>query len=91
MEEIAKKLARELGLSVDTILNTYKAYWAFIREKIRELPLKKNLTEEEFARLRTNFNLPSMGKLSCTYDDWEKKHNKVIEGYNEECNEHYKD
>ena len=30
--------------------------------------LKENLNEEDFAKLRTNFNIPSIGKLTCTYD-----------------------
>jgi hypothetical protein len=89
MEEIAKKLASELGLSVEAVINAYKAYWAFIREKIKELPLKKNLSEEDFNYLKTNFNLPSMGKLNCTYDDWERKHSKVNSEYYEDVDEYY--
>jgi hypothetical protein len=30
------------------------------------LPLKEDLTDEEFNELRTNFNIPSLGKLHCT-------------------------
>lgn len=70
MQEIIDKIAKELGLSKEAVENAYKAYWRFIREKITELPLKKNLSEDEFNKLRTNFNLPSLGKLSCNYDRW---------------------
>lgn len=72
MENIFEKLANELNLSKETVENTYKAYWKFIREKITSLVLKKNMTKEDFSKLKTNFNLPSLGKLSCTYDRWEK-------------------
>lgn len=72
MENIFEKLANELNLSKETVENTYKAYWKFIREKITSLVLKKNMTKEDFNKLKTNFNLPSLGKLSCTYDRWEK-------------------
>ena len=71
MENIFEKLANELNLSKETVENTYKAYWKFIREKITSLVLKKNMTKEDFNKLKTNFNLPSLGKLSCTYDRWE--------------------
>lgn len=45
----------------------YSSYWKFIRSKIIDLPLKENLTKEEFEKLKVNFNLPSLGKLNCTY------------------------
>ena len=72
MQEIIKRVAAKLGLSEQVVEKTYKAYWLFIRKTIGDLPLKDNLTEEEFNKLRTNFNLPSLGKLTCTYDRWER-------------------
>ena len=27
-----------------------------------------NLNEEDFAKLKTNYNIPSLGKLTCTYE-----------------------
>jgi hypothetical protein len=39
----------------------------FIREKIEALPLKESLDESGFQELRTNFNLPSLGKLYTTF------------------------
>lgn len=46
----------------------YESYWLFIRENIKALPLKEDLSEEEFKELKTNFNIPSLGKLTCTYE-----------------------
>lgn len=46
----------------------YRSYWKSIRDTIQELSLKDDISEEEFQKLRTNFNIPSLGKLSCTYD-----------------------
>lgn len=31
------------------------------------LPLKEDISEEEFSKLRTNFNIPALGKFNCTY------------------------
>ena len=31
-----------------------------------------NLSEEEFNKLKTNFNIVSLGKLSCTYDRYKR-------------------
>lgn len=92
MQEIISKLAKELGLSASAVENAYKSYWLFIREKIKSLPLKKNMTEDEFDSLKTNFNLPSMGKLNCTYDRWKRLHDhKRFIDEDDECEEYYTD
>lgn len=75
MQETIKKLAESLGLSEEAVRNAYKAYWRFIREKIIGLNLKKNISEDEYNKLKTSFNLPSLGKLSCPYDRWERIRN----------------
>lgn len=66
--EIIKQVSEELGIPVKVVDTAYKSYWKFIKQTIQALPLKCDLTEEEFMELRTNFNIPSLGKLTCTYD-----------------------
>lgn len=65
--EIVNKVSGDTGLSPDTVDKTYKAFWKYIRDTIQELPLKEDMSEEEFLMLRPNFNIPSLGKLTCTY------------------------
>ena len=80
MQQTIDRLSRELNLPTDVVVKSYKAYWLFIRQTIEELPLKKDMDEETFSRLRTNFNIPNLGKLACTYERYigiKKKH-KVI-------------
>ena len=67
-KEIYEKVARDLELPTEVVKTAYNLYWRFIRDTIESLPLKDSLSEEEFNSLRTNFNIPSLGKLSCTYD-----------------------
>lgn len=67
-EDILNKVATDLNIPVEIVRLAYKSYWKFIRQTIQFLPLKDNLSEEEFSKLRTNFNIPSLGKLSCTFD-----------------------
>lgn len=67
-KSIIKKVSEELNLPLEVVDKAYKAYWVFIKDTINSLPLKENINEEEFTKLRTNFNIPSLGKLSCTYD-----------------------
>lgn len=66
--EAIKQVSIELGLPPQVVKEAYESYWTFIRNNIKALPLKEDLSREEFDKLRTNFNLPSLGKLSCTYD-----------------------
>lgn len=67
-EEIIDKVSNELGIPVNVVKLAYESYWKYIRECITELPLSKELNEEDFNKLKTNFNIPSLGKLSLTYD-----------------------
>lgn len=79
-DEIVSKVASELGLPKMLVLRTYRAYWKSIREHIKELPLKEDLTDEEFSALRPNVNIPSIGKLHVTLDRYKrmKKVNECI-------------
>ena len=80
MQWTINKLSRELNLSTDVVVNTYKAYWLYIRQTIESFPLKENLSKSELQSIRTNFNIPNLGKLVCTYDRYlgVKKRQKVI-------------
>ena len=66
--DIVSKVSEELNLPKDVVDKTYKAFWLFINQSIQSLPLKESLNEEDFAKLRTNFNIPSLGKLCVTWD-----------------------
>lgn len=67
-EQIIDAVAKELNLEPILVKETYKAYWQFVRDTIQKLPLKENIEEQEFLKLQTNFNIPSLGKLTCTRD-----------------------
>lgn len=79
-QEILKKVAIELNLPVEVVKLAYESHWAFIRETITSLPLKDSLNEEDFSKLRTNFNIPSIGKMSVTWERYlgKKKQWEVI-------------
>ena len=72
MQNLYKKVAEELNIPVEVVKLAYTSYWKFIKNTIQELPLKEDLSEEEFNKLRTNFNIVSLGKLSCNYDRYKK-------------------
>ena len=74
--EIISKVAADNNLPVRLVDRTYRAYWKAIRKYITALPLKEDLSDEEFLKLRPNINLPSLGKLNVTLDRYHgmKKH-----------------
>ena len=71
-KEIVSKVSGEIGLPVRLIDKTYRAYWRAIREHITSLPLKEDLTDEEFMKLQPNVNIPSIGKLHVTLDRYRR-------------------
>ncbi len=66
--DIVNVVSSEMNIPKEVVDKAYKSYWEFIKNTIQALPLKDDINEEEFSKLRTNFNIPSIGKLSCTYD-----------------------
>ena len=66
--DIISKVSQEMSLLPEVVDTAYKSYWKFIKQTIQSLPLKDNISEEDFTKLRTNFNIPSLGKLTCTFD-----------------------
>ena len=66
--DIIGKVSQEMDITPEVVDTAYKSYWKFIKQTIQSLPLKDDISEEEFAKLRTNFNIPSLGKLTCTFD-----------------------
>jgi hypothetical protein len=88
--EIIHKVSEDTNLPPEIVYKAYRAYWLFIRNSIQELPLKDDLTEIEFLQLKTNFNIPSLGKLSCTYPRYlaiKEKFNNIRKLRNEEAKE----
>ena len=80
-KEIIKQVAKDNGLTQDFVNKVYRGYWKAIREYIIALPLKQDLTDEEFLKLRPNVNIPSIGKLYVNLDRYKvvkRKHKKLI-------------
>jgi len=87
-ERVIAKVADTVGLDKDLVNKVYRAYWKAVKEHIEELPLKEDLSEEDFNKLRPNVNIPSLGKLYVTYDRYKriKKQNLIINEFKEKKN-----
>ena len=86
--EIYTKVADELNLPIEVVIEAYKSYWKFIKETIQILPLKDIQNEREFTQLRTSFNIPSLGKLGITLDKFlkMKRCNKIVKKIKDDKN-----
>lgn len=71
-DDAVAQVAESLGLSKSYVDKVYKAYWRVIKEHISALPLKEDLTDEEFNKLQPNVNIPSIGKLYVTLENYKK-------------------
>ena len=67
-KEIIQTVSKKLNIPYEVVNKAYSSYWEFVKTTIEKLPLKDDLSEEQFSQLRTNFNVPSLGKLNCTYE-----------------------
>lgn len=74
-KQIIEQVAKELDLPETLVLNTYKSYWKTIKQIIENQDIKSldnNLiTEQQFNDKVVNINIPSIGKLYCTYDSYQ--------------------
>ena len=70
--EIITKVANDNGIPVELAQKVYKIYWYTIRQIVQELPLKEDITEEDFCKLRPNINIPSLGKFFVLYPKYVK-------------------
>ena len=71
-EDIITEVSRKLDLPRELVEKTYKAYWKGVREHIASLPLKQDLSDEDFLKLQPNVNIPSIGKLYVTLDRYQR-------------------
>lgn len=93
-EEIIADVSVKLDLPKGLVDKTYKAYWKAIKEHIASLPLKEDLTDEEFMKLQPNVNIPSIGKLYVTqnrYKGVKNKYNRLIKDKQDKDVTHNKD
>lgn len=71
-KEIIAQVSKDTGIPQKIVDRTYKSYWKVIKEYMRSLPLKEDLTDEEFLKLKPNINIPSIGKFHVTLERYKR-------------------
>lgn len=62
-----RELAKKYDCTIEEIEAVVKSPLEFMRETCRDLDLPGDLTREEFDKLKTNFNIPCIGKLYASF------------------------
>ena len=88
-DEIFQQVADEMNLEKKVVSTAYLISWKFVKEKIEALPLKEDLTREEFRKLRTTFKIPHFGNLYLKEDYffWKKNNYKKYNSSKNKSNE----
>tara|TARA_R110002051_G_scaffold200850_2_gene267621 strand:- start:1336 stop:1599 length:264 start_codon:yes stop_codon:yes gene_type:complete len=63
----AKEIAEKHNITLEEVKKVIESPYSFIRKKTKEISLQKNLSEEEFNSMKTNFNIPCLCKLYASY------------------------
>jgi hypothetical protein len=72
-----EKIATKHNIDVEEVKAVIDSIYVFMREKITEINFaEKELTKEEFSNIKTNFNIPCIGKFVAVYYAY-KKINKI--------------
>jgi hypothetical protein len=87
--DAVQQVAEKLGIPYDVAQKAYGSAWEFIKLKMQEIPLRDNLTEEEFDKYRPNFNIPELGKFVVTWDKYQrvKRRMEYVKKLKEEQND----
>ena len=67
LTKIFKDIAKEYNITLEEVENIHESQWCFVRETLDQLDLQSVETEEEFEKLKTNFNIPALGKFYVTF------------------------
>lgn len=83
VQSIIDTLAEEMNIPKEVVTIVYRSQWEFIRNTLKTYPKFNNIdTEEEFNNYRTNFNIPSIGKIFTTWDKVQQKKKQIIRKQN---------
>ena len=77
-DKVFKEVADSLGFDEGVVKDVFMITWEFIKSKTEELPLKSEMTEDEFNKLKASFSLPKLGKFGCDYQSYLKNRKRFF-------------
>lgn len=67
VDAICDNVALKHKVSKVLVRKLYKAYWLFVKEKIKAMDFSKSMTEQEFEDTKLSVTVPHIGRLACTW------------------------
>ena len=71
-DSIAKDIAEQTGVPVETVRLIYKKLFLYMREKLHTIDINNIHSKEDLIRMKPSFNLQHLGKLYINYNLIEK-------------------
>lgn len=70
---LVDELSKKYNVDRDEVIKIIHSQYEFIKDKTSKINLKqRNLSKSEFEDLKTNFNIPSIGKLYASYYSYKR-------------------
>lgn len=66
-DAICDNVALKHKVSKVLVRKLYKAYWLFVREKVKSMDFSKPMDEKEFEDTKLSVTIPHIGRLACTW------------------------
>lgn len=67
LQSIILEASKKLDIPDDIVEIAYREYWNWVKDTLENVPVNEEMTEEEFNKMQTSINVPSLGKFYATY------------------------
>lgn len=100
LQKAILEVSKDLDIPDEVVEVAYREYWNWVKDTLENTPVNEDMDKEEFEKLHTSINIPSLGKfyakysratfLNSRYKQYEKKQNEDSGGdstiYNDASN-----
>ena len=67
LQDIILVASEKLSIPDDVVEIAYREYWNWVKDTLENVPVNVDMTEEEFTKMQTSINVPSLGKFYASY------------------------
>lgn len=67
LQDIILRASEQLDIPDDVVEIAYREYWNWVKDTLENVPVNEDMSEEEFTKMQTSINIPSLGKFYAAY------------------------
>lgn len=75
-KELIPLVSKTLNLKEEEVTEAYLLFFRFIKDTMKGLPHLSEVDEGTYSSLKTNFNIPRLGKFVTSFSDIQRTKNK---------------